>query len=869
MKNCARVFLASAAIVLLLIENVWAQGPQGPRPRYVDASKSNDNDTGLSWDHALKTIQAGIDSVDPGGTVYVAAGTYHESQIVVPNKGFTLQGAGAGSTIIDGNNTVVSGNGTYPGTIYIRNPRNSVKIDGFTFRNPINNTTIGEVVSVSIAFGSGAPTPPSVTISNDHFVGVADNGTNPFDIAIQVSGAPVGTTTNITHDEFEQLWQPVLLEMPLGGATVTNNNFHDLFANTSGGSTTAPEGIHVKSYAVNGVAQTISASVAINGNTFSRFNGWSILMSGGYSGSGMAQYTNVTINNNQISADGAGIVFRNPGTTPTEAAQGGVLGATISGNTITSNTLGSGTAIWLRGPNNNTSITQNSISGYLNGILSEEFIADAGTSTGVVATQNWWGNPSGPKATTNIPGGGNGVSDNISYSPWWGRNYVGVSHTATAWSWVTNNSDIATALSALNARDTLHVNTPTAYSGSMDILKNVTVIFASPPTLDNLVVSSSDLTLPSNVTVSQLLELSSGNLVTGDNNKIIFDVNAAGPTETSNGKIIGTAQVNPRQIGTGSLSMLGLVIALGKDNLGSVGFTRKTGSAGIVTSGGNSGIATTWQITADNQPTGGRSVTFSWLSDFDNGVDISQVFLYRNSGSGWQYYAGPFAVSGDPREITANLTGFSDWTMGSGGENGLAVQATSFAAKVDYGSVTLTWKTQSEVNNAGFNVLRQDQGTTAFKLISCYKNNSDLKGLGTSTSGRNYSFTDRKVQSGSTYLYKLQSVSTSGTTEDVTTISATVNAPRAFALYQNYPNPFNPSTTIRFDLNQTSTVALEIFNVLGQRVEYRNYGTMDAGRYDKLINMNSLASGVYYYRIVAGGVNGEKSVSTKKLIMVK
>jgi hypothetical protein len=88
-------------------------------------------------------------------------------------------------------------------------------------------------------------------------------------------------------------------------------------------------------------------------------------------------------------------------------------------------------------------------------------------------------------------------------------------------------------------------------------------------------------------------------------------------------------------------------------------------------------------------------------------------------------------------------------------------------------------------------------------------------------------------------------------------------------LYQNYPNPFNPSTTIRFDLKQSSTVTLEIYNDLGQRVECRDYGMMDAGKYDKIVNMGSYASVVYYYRITAVGNDGQRFVAIKKSMMVK
>ena len=138
------------------------------------------------------------------------------------------------------------------------------------------------------------------------------------------------------------------------------------------------------------------------------------------------------------------------------------------------------------------------------------------------------------------------------------------------------------------------------------------------------------------------------------------------------------------------------------------------------------------------------------------------------------------------------------------GDHSLPVQATAFLATASMNSVTLSWNTQSEVDNIGFNVLREDSGTNYFKLIAGYTSDNDLRGLGTSSTGRNYSYTDDRVISGSTYTYKVQSVSTDGIVKDLSTLSVTVDVPKTYALYQNYPNPFNPTTTIRFDLKEQS-----------------------------------------------------------------
>jgi photosystem II stability/assembly factor-like uncharacterized protein len=93
--------------------------------------------------------------------------------------------------------------------------------------------------------------------------------------------------------------------------------------------------------------------------------------------------------------------------------------------------------------------------------------------------------------------------------------------------------------------------------------------------------------------------------------------------------------------------------------------------------------------------------------------------------------------------------------------------------------------------------------------------------------------------------------------------------PSTFVLNQNYPNPFNPTTTINFDLKETSTVHLTIFNVLGQRVKEFELGRMSAGTYSQVVDMSRFASGVYFYRIEAVGSDGERYVAMKKMLELK
>jgi hypothetical protein len=112
--------------------------------------------------------------------------------------------------------------------------------------------------------------------------------------------------------------------------------------------------------------------------------------------------------------------------------------------------------------------------------------------------------------------------------------------------------------------------------------------------------------------------------------------------------------------------------------------------------------------------------------------------------------------------------------------------------------------------------------------------------------------------------------------QDIELLSATAvgpstpqAAPGPWVLEQNYPNPFNGSTLIRFVVPARASVALDIYNLLGQRVvslvdteleqgacSCQWDGTDDAGRH--------LTSGMYFCRLQAGA-----AIRVRKLVLIK
>jgi len=93
--------------------------------------------------------------------------------------------------------------------------------------------------------------------------------------------------------------------------------------------------------------------------------------------------------------------------------------------------------------------------------------------------------------------------------------------------------------------------------------------------------------------------------------------------------------------------------------------------------------------------------------------------------------------------------------------------------------------------------------------------------------------------------------------------------PTVYALHQNYPNPFNPETRITFALPKAGKVTLAVYNVLGQKVKTLFDANASAGTHVytwKGLDNNGrqVATGVYFYRIVAGDFT-----SIKKMVLVK
>jgi len=101
--------------------------------------------------------------------------------------------------------------------------------------------------------------------------------------------------------------------------------------------------------------------------------------------------------------------------------------------------------------------------------------------------------------------------------------------------------------------------------------------------------------------------------------------------------------------------------------------------------------------------------------------------------------------------------------------------------------------------------------------------------------------------------------------------------PTAFELHQNCPNPFNPKTTIFYDLPRTCSVAIDFYNIKGQRIRALGPVIQGPGRvkmswYARDQFGQPVSSGIYMYQITASEPDNNGNIlyqETKKMLLLK
>jgi YVTN family beta-propeller protein len=284
-----------------------------------------------------------------------------------------------------------------------------------------------------------------------------------------------------------------------------------------------------------------------------------------------------------------------------------------------------------------------------------------------------------------------------------------------------------------------------------------------------------------------------------------------------------------------------------------------------------------------NTVTPGRKTTISWLTPAAYSVDFVDVHVSYDNGETWEPIAtqvenlGEVSWTPSPPSSGEQKTGIVMVTLYQNGEVLLQGQSAepftiaapqamtqlkSFDVAVEDGTAVLRWQTLVEAGMDGFQVLRSDAEEGVYAAVA----KETIAAAGRSE-GASYEYRDESVHANRTYWYKLQEVRSDGSGQEFGPYSLSYQL--AYGLEQNVPNPFNPTTTIKYALAADGPVTLTIYDVKGARVRELVNESRRADVYRVVWdgsneNGERVASGVYFYRLVAGTYT-----QTRKMMLLK
>ncbi len=203
---------------------------------------------------------------------------------------------------------------------------------------------------------------------------------------------------------------------------------------------------------------------------------------------------------------------------------------------------------------------------------------------------------------------------------------------------------------------------------------------------------------------------------------------------------------------------------------------------------------------------------------------------------------------------------FSEADSGYSVDNMAPTPPANPLAAVSSGQVTLGWDHSPDLDVMGYRVYR----STIANFLP-----SESNRIGTAATN---AFVDLNISGSNRWYYRIaafdfsgnESVSSNELPVVLTDAGSGQGLPTEFVLYQNYPNPFNPSTTIRYDVAEPTLVRIVVYDMVGREVAVLVNEEQPGGRHQILWNAQNIASGMYVYRMQAGGF-----VKNMKLIFLK
>ncbi|NOY58080.1 MAG: T9SS type A sorting domain-containing protein [Calditrichaeota bacterium] len=240
---------------------------------------------------------------------------------------------------------------------------------------------------------------------------------------------------------------------------------------------------------------------------------------------------------------------------------------------------------------------------------------------------------------------------------------------------------------------------------------------------------------------------------------------------------------------------------------------------------------------------------------------LAQVEIYQDEAGQARLYLGTSQADSNGIFHWDNTSGYSSLTaldidpQGNTSElaadDALPVELSSFTASAQKASgVFIHWTTASESNNAGFYLQRRTSPAGAFSNVEY------IRGHGTTFVENAYEFHDTNLAPG-IYYYRLKQVDDDGSVNYSEEITVNLQPLQNGFRLEVYPNPFNSATRIKFYLDRTGFVRVQVFDLLGRTIKILHQGQITQGWHElpwRGVDQSGrdLPSGIYFVRIRFG-----------------
>ena len=248
--------------------------------------------------------------------------------------------------------------------------------------------------------------------------------------------------------------------------------------------------------------------------------------------------------------------------------------------------------------------------------------------------------------------------------------------------------------------------------------------------------------------------------------------------------------------------------------------------------------------------------------EYGSGEFVNQGYLSYNDGID--------NVNNTPDDYLylEGVGSFSEVTFTSDEDHPLPVTLSGFSVRFADNENIISWITQSETDNLGWNLYRSENPEGWLENNVMQLNTGIIAGAGTTSTPTQYEFIDDySLVEEHTYFYWLESISYGQEIEMVGSVSITIptsgETPAiAFTrLSANYPNPFNPSTRMRLSISDNQMGRLTIYNIRGELIFEQNFS---AGEHEFTWNADRFPSGIYFYKLASDNYS-----RTRKMILLK